>query len=133
MIRKATAQDIPQILQLVNKNLDKLLPRATEDYTEFLGTTWVAEHAGEVVGSCLLEVYSPKIAEIRSFVVHEEYRGRGFGKALIEAAVAEANHRNIREILVVTSSREYFERLNFGACLHEKYALFYGGSNGDGT
>jgi hypothetical protein len=29
--------------------------------------------------------------------------------------------------MVITSSREYFEKLNFGACLHEKYALFWNG------
>jgi hypothetical protein len=32
--------------------------------------------------------------------------------------------------MVVTSSPEYFNKLGFGECLHEKWALFYRGSKG---
>ena len=67
------------------------------------------------------------IAELRSFVVHGQYRDRGVGKEMAMAAVEEGERRNIREILVVTSSRDYFEKLGFSDCLHEKYALFWKG------
>jgi N-acetylglutamate synthase-like GNAT family acetyltransferase len=127
MIRKATLGDIPGILELVNANLGTLLPRTSEDYTELIDTTYVCEKQGRIAGSCVLEIYSPKIAEIRSFVVHKDYRSQGVGKALIAEAVAEARKRNIREIMVVTSAREYFEKQNFGACLNEKFALFWNG------
>ena len=89
--------------------------------------TYIFEKDGRIVGSCVLEIYSPKIAEIRSFVVHRDYRSQGVGKALIAEAVAEGRRRNIREIMVVTSAREYFEKQNFGACLNEKFALFWNG------
>lgn len=127
MIRKATRDDIPAILGLVNDNLGTLLPRSHQEYVDLLPMTWVAVSGDAVVGSCVLEVYSPKIAEIRSFVVHKDYRSQGFGKGLIDAAVAEARGRNIHEIMVVTSTPQYFEKLNFGACLGEKYALFWNG------
>jgi N-acetylglutamate synthase-like GNAT family acetyltransferase len=127
MIRKATLNDIHGILELVNANLGTLLPRTHEDYAELIETTYVFEKDGRIVGSCVLEIYSPKIAEIRSFVVHEKYRRVGVGKALIAEAVAEARSKNIREIMVVTSAREYFEKQNFGACLNEKFALFWNG------
>ena len=127
MIRKARREDIPAILELVQSNLGTLLPRSYEDYLELINMTWVAVSDEQVVGSCVLEVYSPKIAEIRSFVVHKDFRGLGFGKGLIDAAVAEARGRDIHEIMVVTSSPQYFEKLNFGACLGEKYALFWNG------
>ena len=127
MIRKAVPTDIPPILELVKANLGTLLPRSYEDYVELLPMTWVAVSGDKVVGSCVLEVYSPKIAEIRSFVVDKDYRGKGFGKGLIDAAVAEARGRQIHEIMVVTSTPQYFEKLNFGACLGEKYALFWNG------
>lgn len=127
MIRKATRNDIPGILELVNANLGTLLPRTKEDYEELIETTYVYEKDNRIVGSCVLEIYSPKIAEIRSFVVHNDYRSQGVGKALIGEAVTEARERNIREIMVVTSAREYFEKHNFGACLNEKFALFWNG------
>ena len=106
MIRKATLSDIPKILELVNANLGTLLPRTTQDYEELIDTTYVFEKDGRIAGSCVLEIYSPKIAEIRSFVVHQDFRGEGVGKALIGEAVSEARSRNIREIMVVTSARE---------------------------
>ena len=127
MIRKATLNDIPKILELVNANLGTLLPRTTQDYEELIDTTYVFDKDGRIVGSCVLEIYSPKIAEIRSFVVHQDFRGEGVGKALIAEAVSEARSRHIREIMVVTSAREYFEKQNFGACLNEKFALFWNG------
>jgi len=127
MIRKASASDIPAILALVAANPETLLPRTQQEYSELLDTTWVAEIEGQVVGSCVLEIYSPKIAELRSFVVHDQFRDRGVGKELAMAAVEEGERRAIREILVVTSSPDYFEKLGFGDCLHEKYALFWKG------
>ena len=127
MIRTATVDDIPGILDLVNANLGTLLPRTDQDYAELIQTTYVYEKDGRIVGSCVLEIYSPKIAEIRSFVVHRDYRSQGVGKALIAEAVAEGRRQNIREIMVVTSAREYFEKQNFGACPNEKFALFWNG------
>jgi amino-acid N-acetyltransferase len=127
MIRKAVLSDIPAILALVSANPETLLPRTESEYRELLNTTWVAEAAGKLVGSCVLEVYSPKIAELRSCVVDSAYRGRGIGKELAHAAVTEGQRLNIREILVVTSAPEYFKSLGFGDCLHEKYAMFWTG------
>ncbi|MEI6517511.1 MAG: GNAT family N-acetyltransferase [bacterium] len=128
MIRKLTPQDIPAILELVQANPDTLLPRTEADYLELLNTTWVAEQDGIIVGSCVLELYSPKIAEIRTCVVDSNYRGQGIGEELVKVAIQEGQQRNIREILVVTSKPEYFKKLGFGDCLHEKYALFWTGS-----
>jgi amino-acid N-acetyltransferase len=127
MIRTACSDDIPMLLAMVEKNLDTLLPRSPENYQELLNSTFIAEENEVIAGSCVLEVYSPKIAEIRTLVVAEEYRGRGIGRQLVESAVAEAKRRNIYEVMVVTSNVPFFQSLNFGACLNEKYALFLNG------
>jgi amino-acid N-acetyltransferase len=129
MLRKATPADIPAVQQLIRTNLDKLLPRVDQELLELLDTLWVIDQQGEVVGCCCLEVYSPKIAELRSLAVRDDCRGSGYGAMLVEAAVSEAHRRNIRQVLVVTSNREFFERMNFGLCLNEKYALFWNGKS----
>jgi N-acetylglutamate synthase-like GNAT family acetyltransferase len=127
MLRKATAGDIPGIQALINANLDKLLPRTDQELIELLDTFWVIEENGEIVACVCLEVYSRKIAELRSLAVRDDCRGKGYGKALVDVVVAEAQERKIRQILVVTSTREFFERMNFGLRLNEKYALFWDG------
>ena len=51
-------------------------------------------------------------------------------RLLVEAAISEANRRGIPQILTITSALGFFERLGFGACLKEKYALFFRGTSG---
>jgi len=126
-IRTADSNDIPGLVELVSENLEHLLPRTDEDFRELIDTTWVAVEEGRIVGCATLEVYSPKISEIRNVAVRAGYRHKGYGQGLVNMAVNEARARGIRQILVVTSSPEYFEKLNFGPCLNEKYALFWNG------
>jgi amino-acid N-acetyltransferase len=129
-IRKAIRDDIPAIKELIASNPDTILSRTDDELHSLLDGFWVAEHNGAVVGCCCLEVYSSKIAEIRTVIVHDTVRGMGFGAALVKVAAEEAERQNIREVMVVTSSPEYFAKLGFGECLHEKWALFYRGSKG---
>jgi N-acetylglutamate synthase-like GNAT family acetyltransferase len=125
--RPATPNDIPGILKLINQNLDKLLPRTEVDYRELINLTWVVESNGEIVGCASLELYSPKICEIRSVAVHTNHRRSGLGKKLVQVAAQEARRRGIHEIMVITSTPEFFQQLGFGACLNEKFALFLDG------
>lgn len=126
MIRLARPADIPVILDLIHQNNDHLLERSPEEIEALLPTFWVAEDdSGTVVGCCCLEVYSRKIAEVRSLVVRADRRQQGFGRQLVLAAVEEARRRQIHEILTVTSELEFFNRLRFKPVLNEKYALFW--------
>jgi amino-acid N-acetyltransferase len=85
----------------------------------------VAESAGKIVGFTALEIYSPKLAEIRSLAVTEDRRGIGLGKQLVAACVELAARRNILEVMVVTSSEEFFQSCGFDFTLPgEKKALF---------
>lgn len=125
MIRPAVPEDIPAVIDLIHANNDHLLERSREEVETLLPTFWVAELDGEIVGCCCLEIYSKKIAEVRSLVVKETIRRRGIGRALVIEAVREARRRNIAEILTVTSELDFFRDLNFRTCLNEKYALFW--------
>lgn len=132
-LRKATAADIPGIQALIKANLDKLLPRTDAEIEELLPTFWVVEEGDAILGCCCLEVYSPKIAEIRSLAVDETCRGNGYGAMLVQVATEEAQRRQIQQVFAVTSSREYFESLNFGPCLGEKFILFWNGTDAPAT
>lgn len=127
MLRKAILNDVDGILAVIDANLDKLLPRTREDIIELLDSFWVIEQDEQIVGCVCLEVYSPKIAEIRSLAVRADSRGKEYGSQLVNVCIEEARRRNIRQILVVTSTPEFFEKLNFGLCLNEKYAMFWSG------
>jgi len=126
-VRKLKESDVESLVQLVDAHPKQLLPRSPDDFKDLRETTWVAEESGQIVGCATLEIYSPKICEIRTVVVKEGFRHKGYGEKMVGCAVAEARSRNIRQIMVVTSTPEYFEKLNFGPCLNEKYALFWNG------
>ncbi|MDZ7638016.1 MAG: GNAT family N-acetyltransferase [Bryobacterales bacterium] len=130
MIRSARHEDVPAILGLIHANNDHLLERSAGEVEALLPTFWVAEIDGEVVGCCCLEVYSRKIAEVRSLVVKDGVRRRGIGRGLVLEAVAEARRRHIAEILTVTGELDFFQSLNFHTCLNEKYALFWHDASG---
>jgi N-acetylglutamate synthase-like GNAT family acetyltransferase len=127
VIRKANLADIPFLLELLKQSSDKLLQRTAEEYKEVIGNTWVAVDNDRIVGCATLEIYSPKIAEIRSVAVDKAFRKRGVGTQLVRVAAAEAKAKKIYEVMVVTSNPEFFRSLGFGQCLDEKYALFLGG------
>ena len=127
ILRKATLQDVEGIRIVINSNLDRLLPRQREDLIELLDSFYVIDENGTIVGCCCLEVYSPKIAEVRSLAVMSNKRGHDYGTILVNQCISDAKRLNIRQILVVTSTPEFFERLNFGLCLNEKYAMFWDG------
>lgn len=124
-LRRATPADVDAVVELITEHPGQLLPRSRDEVGQLIDTMWVVDVEGEIAGCCCLEVYSPKIAEVRSLAVRDRYRGRGFGAELVEAAVAEARRLKIPQILVVTSNVAFFNRHNFRTCLNEKYALFW--------
>ena len=116
-IRKAKKEDYESIIELCNGHKDVILfpiPR----YGKFM----VATEAGQIVGCCALEIYSPKIAEIRALVVDEKYRKYSIGQKLVTKCCE--NGKKIKEIMVITSIPDYFKKFGFNFFHGEKYILF---------
>ena len=113
------------------------LPEANADYLEAARTkeTWtVRVHAdggahdgsdpGEVVGVALVDRHFPHVAELHLMVVARDRRGRGIGRALVEAVEADALARGVRLLEVKTlgashpdagyaATRVFYERCGF--------------------
>lgn len=129
IIRPATLSDAQGIDALIRENLDKLLPREIVEIEQLINSFFVAEENGVIIGCCCLEIYSKKIAEIRTVAVRHTHRNRGIGTLLVEAALEEGRKKDIYEIMVVTSSLDYFAGLGFSTCMNEKYAMFWSEKN----
>ncbi|MCA9082790.1 MAG: GNAT family N-acetyltransferase, partial [Planctomycetaceae bacterium] len=72
-----------------------------------------------------LEIYSSKLAEVRSLAVLPEMQGRGYGKRLVQECVELARSRNILEVMAITSADGFFQSCGFDFTLPgEKKALF---------
>lgn len=78
----------------------------------------------QVVGCVSLEVYSPKLAEIRSLVVDPSYQRKGIGSLLVQACLTEAKKQGIFEILAITDKDQFFKGLGFRKSIEEKRPMF---------
>lgn len=103
----------------------RILPRTTDELSLLLANGFIAEASGIVVGFATLEIYSRKLAELRSLAVADDYQGRGIGRRLVEACLELARSRRVFEVMTITSTDEFFRRCGFDFTLPgEKKALF---------
>ena len=130
-IRTTKHEDISKLSEFILPFVEqeKILPRTSEELDVLVETGFVAvEMVGEneeIVGFASPEIYSRKLAEIRSLVVADHRQGIGVGKKLVSACVERARQRNILEVMVVTSSDVFFQNCGFDFTLPgEKKALF---------
>lgn len=99
--------------QLVQRNL----PRASSFF--------VASAGEKLVGCCALQIYSKRIAEVRSLSVDPEYQDHGIATKLVECCIERGKARGVRELFAVTSQTSFFSRLGFATFRREKTAMFF--------
>ena len=132
IVRPARGPDIRPLADLIAPFVEqrKLLPRTVDELALLLPNYFVAEAPsqeaqGKLVGCAALEIYSSKLAELRSLVVIPEFQGHGVGKLLVEACVNRARDERILEVMAITSSEDFFQSCGFDFTLPgEKKALF---------
>jgi amino-acid N-acetyltransferase len=126
-IRRAQTSDLDGLTRLITPFVDegKLLPRTHSEMAGLLPNMFVADVEGEIVGCAALEIYSPKLAEIRSLAVSAAAQGMGIGKLLVQACVEYAREQHVLEVMAITSSDNFFMACGFDYTLPgEKKALF---------
>jgi ribosomal protein S18 acetylase RimI-like enzyme len=65
---------------------------------------WVAEANEEIVGSIGVVGHSAREAQLRWFLVHPAWRGRGLGRRLLNEAVQFCRERRVRSVFLWTTS-----------------------------
>ena len=119
-LRVAGADDVPAIHTLIVDNLEAghLLPRSEDDLQRHAGRFVVAEADGAVVGCAELAPIGSAVAEVRSLVVHQEFRGRHIGPALISRIATDAVSRGFLTLCAFTHEPSHFVRLGFTIVPH---------------
>ncbi|HEY3966140.1 MAG TPA: GNAT family N-acetyltransferase [Planctomycetaceae bacterium] len=127
IVRPARGADVKSLADLIAPFVEQrvLLPRTIDELALLLPNYFVAEDSGRIIGCAALEIYSAKLAELRSLVVAPGYQGQGVGKMLVEACVNRAREEHVLEVMAITSSEEFFRTCGFDFTLPgEKKALF---------
>lgn len=126
-VRHATTEDLTATSDFLKRfvNEGKLLPRTFSELQDLVSTLFIAEMDGVIVGCAALEIYSPKLAEIRSLAVAPEAQGNGVGKKLVTACVELAHEREIFEIMAISSSEDFFKACGFDFTLPNERKAFF--------
>ena len=126
-VRPAHIDDVAALDQFIEPFVEdnRLLPRTYDELEDLVKTGFIAELEGMMVGFVALEIYSPKLAEIRSLAVAPLYQGRGIGKKLIQACIDLAKEKRILEVMAITAADDFFLKCGFDFTLPgQKKALF---------
>jgi amino-acid N-acetyltransferase len=127
IIRHADPIDVPAIKAFIEQFIESgdVLPRTLEEIEDLLPTFFVADQDGEIVGCATLEIYSWKLAEIRSLCVSPTVQGQGIGKQLVQTCLELAQERNVMEVMVITRAEGFFQSCGFDYTLPNlRKALF---------
>jgi len=115
---KEDMRDIRGLIRLFPKRLlQEHLPRAS--------SLFVALSGGRIIGCCALQIYSKRMAEVRSLSVHSDFQDLGVASKLVQYCIERAKERGIRELFAVTSQTSFFGKLGFATFRREKTAMFY--------
>lgn len=121
-VRPATIPDVPAIHALItgHAEFNRMLFRSHADLYEHVRDFFVAVEPAEatgpaerVLGCTALELVWRDLAEIKSLAVAEGYQGRGIGRALVTAAVAEGRRLGLARVFALTRELAFFQRLGF--------------------
>ncbi|MDP3758612.1 MAG: GNAT family N-acetyltransferase, partial [Candidatus Daviesbacteria bacterium] len=126
MVRKARKSDLNKILKLLKYGAvsGKVLTRSKPDILQNISNFFVCIEHNEIIGCVSLEIYSPKLAEIRSLVVDHRFQRKGIGSLLVQTCLTEARKSGIFEVLAITDKDQFFKGLGFKKSIEEKRPMF---------
>lgn len=113
---KANISDIPYMQELVEPQVKDgtILNRTDDEIATNIRSYVLAKDDNKIVGYTALHVHSKRLAEVRSLIVDENYRGQDIGHKLVQFTLNEAKQLGIEEdVLVLTYLPEFFTKINF--------------------
>lgn len=113
---KATLEDIPAMQAMVTSEVKEgiILNRSEDEVATNIRSYVLAKEGAKLVGYTALHIHSPRLAEIRSLIVDENYRGKNIGKEMVNFTLNEAKMLGVKEdVLVLTYLPQFFQKLHF--------------------
>jgi amino-acid N-acetyltransferase len=114
-VRKASMQDIPALLELINGYAAKgiMLPRTEFELSENMRDFSVAYDGNRLAGCGALHFYSPTVGEVRSLAVAESHKTHGIGRLIVESLVYEAKLYGLDAVFAFTYVARFFAKVGF--------------------
>ena len=115
MVRKPRLTEVVSMKALLDEAAaeEQVLARELPELYENVRDFYVYADDSGLCGLVALHIDLVDLAEVRSLVVRRDLRGRGVGRRLLEAVVAEAELLNIARVYALTRLPHFFERNGF--------------------
>lgn len=113
---KAKLDDIPAMQAMVASEVKDgiILERNEDEVATNIRSYVLAKDNETIIGYAALHIHSSRLAEIRSLIVSEGYRGQNVGKRIVLFALDEAKKLGVgEEVLVLTYLPDFFKKINF--------------------
>ncbi|WP_456479643.1 N-acetyltransferase [Nautilia sp.] len=115
LIKKPTLREIIEIQSVLEPYVKEgiILKRDDDEIATNIRSYVVAYKREKPVGVAALHIFSPFLGEIRSLAVEKDFQGEGIGKFIVGVLLKEAKSLGLKEVLVLTYKKEFFEKLGF--------------------
>ena len=113
---KAKLCDIPEMQEMVVSEVKDgvILERNADEVATNIRSYVLAKIENKIVGYTALHIHSSRLAEIRSLIVKDGYRGQNIGKKIVEFSLEEAKSLKVtEEVLVLTYLPQFFIKMDF--------------------
>jgi amino-acid N-acetyltransferase len=119
-IRQATVADAPALHALVSAHLEEghLLPRDLEEITRHAERFVVGESRGRIKACAELAPLSARVAEVRSLVVSDTFRGKGVAAQMVDHLQDRAVEDGFETLCAFTHDARFFAREGFSIVPH---------------
>lgn len=112
---KAKLTDIAQMQDVVRPEVEKgiILFRSSDEMATNIRSYILAKENDQIIGFGALHFHADDLAEIRSLVVKDGFRGRGVGKGIIENLLIEGEYLGVKKVFTLTYQKAFFEAVGF--------------------
>ena len=120
VVRPARPDEADALFGLIHDNLETghLLPRPRGEVALHVPRFFVAAGRVGILGCAELSPLGPTVAEVRSLVVADGFRGRGIGSRLVRELLGAARHQGFPTLCAFVHEPRPFVRLGFSIVPH---------------
>jgi len=113
--QKAKLSDITKMQELVSPEVESgvILERSDDEVATNIRSYTLVFLQGELIAFAALHIHTAYLAEIRSLIVKDGFRGQKIGESLINQVLDEAKMLGVQRVLSLTYKQSFFERLGF--------------------
>lgn len=115
-VRKATSNDVPDILRIMADHVKKgfLVSRSSEDILAKLDDYVLYEVDNSVLGCGALHDWGENFGEVAAIAVDPAYRKSGIGEVIVHSLLQRAPQRGFKKVfLLTTQALDWFYGLGF--------------------